>query len=281
MRLSIDVIGTAQLNDWDERLDTVTRGLLGVSVACARCHDHKFDPIRQMDYAKLTSVFASTARALRPYFEIDPKTETRFMWVYQRMFDLHYTANLLESDPGSKPEQAALQVGKFRKELSELQAEIDEMSKQYPQIAAYIKTVPYPGEKRPDQRNPDGTLKKEEKTPDEKRVRPADVIPNPERAPKKDGDGRPRKRIDPLAPFLDSVYDAGIWWNLKEPDLTFFDATPGKPRDLPLYRGGNLGTPTDPHLADFRSCSRKATQTSRTGPAVSSLARRYFPMRRP
>jgi len=104
-----------------------------------------------MDYAKVTSVLASTARALRPYFEIDPKTESRFMWVYQRMFDLHYTANLLESNPGSKPEQTVRQVGKFRQELSELQAEIDEMSKEYPQIAAYIKTVPYPGEKRPAQ----------------------------------------------------------------------------------------------------------------------------------
>ena len=113
VRLSIDVIGTLQLNDWDERLDTVTRGLLGLSVSCARCHDHKFDPIRQMDYAKLTSVFASTSRALRPFFEIDPKTETRFMWVYQRMFDLHYTANLLEGDPGSKPEQAERQVRKY------------------------------------------------------------------------------------------------------------------------------------------------------------------------
>ena len=117
VRLSIDVIGTLQLNDWDERLDTMTRGLLGLSVSCARCHDHKFDPIRQMDYARLTSVFASTSRALRPFFEIDPKTETRFMWVYQRMFDLHYTANLLEGDPGSKPEQAERQVKTFRQEL--------------------------------------------------------------------------------------------------------------------------------------------------------------------
>jgi hypothetical protein len=276
VRLSLDVVGTAQLNDWDERLDTVTRGLMGVSVACARCHDHKFDPIRQMDYAKLLSVFASTARALRPYFEIDPKTETRFMWVYQRMFDLHYTANLLESDPGSKPEQAARQVGKYRQELSELQAEIDEMSKQYPEMAAYIKTVPYPGEKRPDQRNPDGTLKKEEKTPDEKRVRPADVIPNPERVQKKDGDGRPRKRIDPLAPFLDSVYDAGIWWNLEEPDLTFLDATPGKPRDLPLYRGGNLGTPTDPARRGFPLVLAKGDTDFKNGSGRLELGEKIF-----
>ena len=250
VRLSIDVIGTLQLNDWDERLDTVTRGLLGVSVACARCHDHKFDPIRQMDYARLTSVFASTSRALRPFFEIDPKTETRFMWIYQRMFDLHYTANLLEGDPGSKLEQAERQVKKFRQELEELQAEIDAMSKEYPQIAEYIETVPYPGERPPEQRNPDGTLKKREPVSDEKRARPADQIPNPERV-QTQGGGGPRKRIDPQAPFLNSVYDAGVWWNTSEPDLTFFDVTPGTPRDLPLYRGGNLGTPADPAPRGF------------------------------
>ena len=49
---------------------------------------------------RLASVFASTSRALRPFFDIDPKTETRFMWVSQRMFDLHYTANLLRKRPG-------------------------------------------------------------------------------------------------------------------------------------------------------------------------------------
>jgi hypothetical protein len=276
VRLSIDVIGTIQLNDWDERLDTVTRGLLGLSVACARCHDHKFDPIRQMDYAKLTSVFASTARALRPYFEIDPKTETRFMWVYQRMFDLHYTANLLESDPGSKPEQAVRQVAKFRQELKELQAEIDAMSKEYPQIAAYIKTVPYPGEKPPEQRNPDGTLKKQEKVPDEQRVRPADQIPNPERAQNQGAGGGPRKRIDPQAPFLDSIYDAGVWWNTSEPDLTFFDATPGRPRDLPLYRGGNLGTPTDPAPRGFPLVLAKGDADFKNGSGRLELGEKIF-----
>ena len=276
VRLSIDVIGTLQLNDWDERLDTVTRGLLGLSVSCARCHDHKFDPIRQLDYARLTSVFASTSRSLRPFFEIDPKTETRFMWVYQRMFDLHYTANLLEGDPGSKPEQAERQVGKFREELRQLQAEIDAMAKEYPQIAEYIKTVPYPGEKPPEQRNPDGTLKKREPTPDDTRARPADQIPNPERVQDAGGGGGPRKRIDPQAPFLNSIYDAGVWWNTSEPDLTFFDVTPGKPRDLPLYRGGNLGTPTDPAPRGFPMVLTKTGGDFTNGSGRLELGEKIF-----
>ncbi len=36
-----------------------------------------------------------------------------------------------------------------------------------------------------------------------------------------------------------------MWWDDSEPDLTFFNAKPGVPRDLPLYRGGNLSSPGD------------------------------------
>jgi cytochrome c553 len=275
VRLSVDVVGTLQLNDWDERLDTVSRGVLGLSIACARCHDHKFDPIQQKDYARLTSVFASTSRALRPFFEIDPKTETRFMWVYQRMFDLHYTANLLESDPGSKPEQAARQVKKFREELTLLQAEIDAMAKEYPQIAEYIKTVPYPGEKPPDARNPDGTLKKRDPVADDKRPRPADQVPNEQRV-QNQSDGAPRKRIDPKAPFLNSIYDAGVVFDSSEPDLTFFNAMPGVPRDLPLFRGGNLGTPGDPAPRGFPLVLAKGSADFHNGSGRLELGEKIF-----
>jgi hypothetical protein len=44
----------------DEQIDTTTRVFLGTSVACARCHDHKFDPIRQSDYYAMAGIFRST-----------------------------------------------------------------------------------------------------------------------------------------------------------------------------------------------------------------------------
>jgi hypothetical protein len=44
----------------DDRIDVVTRGLLGLTVTCARCHDHKFDPIPTRDYYALHGVFASS-----------------------------------------------------------------------------------------------------------------------------------------------------------------------------------------------------------------------------
>jgi cytochrome c553 len=44
----------------DEQIDVATRATLGLSIACARCHDHKFDPIPTEDYYALAGIFRST-----------------------------------------------------------------------------------------------------------------------------------------------------------------------------------------------------------------------------
>ena len=44
----------------DDRIDVICRGLMSLTVTCARCHDHKFDPIPAQDYYSLYSVLAST-----------------------------------------------------------------------------------------------------------------------------------------------------------------------------------------------------------------------------
>jgi mono/diheme cytochrome c family protein len=44
----------------DEQIDVVTKAFLGVTVSCARCHDHKFDPVTAEDYYALAGVFRST-----------------------------------------------------------------------------------------------------------------------------------------------------------------------------------------------------------------------------
>jgi hypothetical protein len=44
----------------DEQIDTIGRGFLGMSLGCARCHDHKFDPVPTADYYALAGIFSST-----------------------------------------------------------------------------------------------------------------------------------------------------------------------------------------------------------------------------
>jgi len=78
----------------DDQIDTVTRGLLGLTVACARCHDHKYDPIGTEDYYALYGIFAATERP--------------------------YVLPLIE-DPASVPDGVAFEarMGKARDELEQ------------------------------------------------------------------------------------------------------------------------------------------------------------------
>ncbi len=48
------------MDNIDEQIDVVSRSLLGLTVSCARCHDHKFDPIPTTDYYALAGIFYST-----------------------------------------------------------------------------------------------------------------------------------------------------------------------------------------------------------------------------
>jgi cytochrome c553/mono/diheme cytochrome c family protein len=56
----------ASLDELDDRIDTLARGFLGLTIACARCHDHKFDPISQQDYYALAGIFKSSAYREEP-----------------------------------------------------------------------------------------------------------------------------------------------------------------------------------------------------------------------
>ena len=133
LRLSGEVIGTFLTDDWDERIDAVSRGVLGVSMACARCHDHKFDPITQKDYYALMGVFASTVRVERPMFQVDPKVEQRYMWLQRQLFDLAYSINLLGNE-GTTFTNGAEKAVKWKAEMEAYKAEATALLKDYPQL---------------------------------------------------------------------------------------------------------------------------------------------------
>jgi hypothetical protein len=65
----------------DDRIDAVTRGLLGITVACARCHDHKFDPIPSKDYYSLYSILRTSASRRHRCSRVErPSAETGALW---------------------------------------------------------------------------------------------------------------------------------------------------------------------------------------------------------
>jgi hypothetical protein len=49
-----------RMDQVDEQIDTMSKAILGVTIACARCHDHKFDPISQREYYAIAGIFLST-----------------------------------------------------------------------------------------------------------------------------------------------------------------------------------------------------------------------------
>ncbi|MBI3409978.1 MAG: DUF1553 domain-containing protein [Planctomycetes bacterium] len=65
-----------QYLDRDDMLGTVFSAFLSTTLQCARCHDHKFDPIPQKEYYSLQAVFAGVDRANRAYDE-DPQLHSR------------------------------------------------------------------------------------------------------------------------------------------------------------------------------------------------------------
>jgi hypothetical protein len=67
-------VGERFINDrvliTDDRIDVIGRGLLGLTVGCARCHDHKFDPIPSRDYYAMYSILNSTDEPDEPAMPI-------------------------------------------------------------------------------------------------------------------------------------------------------------------------------------------------------------------
>ncbi len=76
----------ARAGDLDDMVTQVVTATMGVTIHCARCHDHKIDPISQRDYYSLWSVFAGVKRDNR---EVDPTESRRLRAERERLIGLH------------------------------------------------------------------------------------------------------------------------------------------------------------------------------------------------
>ena len=225
LRLSKDVTETIFTDAWDERVDAVSRGLLALTVGCARCHDHKFDPILTKDYYAMAGMFASTTAAPRPLANLDKETERKFMYTSQQLFYLSYMANLMSGEPGSKPEEAAKKSAQFTQEMLKVRDSMAFLKESHPEMWAYLDNlvrIPRP--------KPPGDV------PDTKAAKPPAPVPMPAGA-------RRRRASASDLPFTQSVFDAGIWIDGSDPDLTKIDIRPGVARDMHILPHANVAAP--------------------------------------
>src|ERR1017187_4532241 len=115
---------TAQViaDELDDRVDTLTRGLLGLTVACARCHDHKYDPIPTRDYYSLAAAYNGSNLTVTPL--ADAKTVEQFRTWEKQVKELE--AKLKGIGKAKKP------ADNDKKPRVDLQVELDRLRKDAP-----------------------------------------------------------------------------------------------------------------------------------------------------
>lgn len=114
----------ARYNDRDDMIMNTMSSFLSLTVHCARCHDHKFDPITQREYYSLQAVFAGVDRADRPY-DLDAKTARARRQLLEEQAALQKRLTVIEAQRTniSNPRLASLnlQLEKMRSALADLE----------------------------------------------------------------------------------------------------------------------------------------------------------------
>jgi hypothetical protein len=119
LKLDHKVIKQVVAEEWEERIEALSGALLGLTVACARCHDHKFDPVTQQDYYALAGVLASIRQEDLPIIAPDlaaPAAEAR-----RRVTDLQNQIDKLA--------KAKEQTDDLKQKQEELRRQIDEQKR--------------------------------------------------------------------------------------------------------------------------------------------------------
>jgi hypothetical protein len=145
----------------DEQIDTVGRALLGMTFGCARCHDHKFDPITTADYYGLAGIFKSTrtmesfTKIARWHENVLPSEQTRTLLTnYEtQKAELNAKINSLveEADaqltasgmavPSSTKEREALYAAETKSEIEKLRKELEALEKSPPELPSAMGTA--------------------------------------------------------------------------------------------------------------------------------------------
>lgn len=121
LQLPPEVIKTTVADEWEERMDAVGRTFLGLTLGCARCHDHKSDPITQADYYALAGVFASvriTDRTTLPEDLWKPVSQAR-----QKVARLKAEVQVIQKKPKAslKPEDEE-RIRRLQEEIREIES---------------------------------------------------------------------------------------------------------------------------------------------------------------
>ena len=118
-----------QMDIVDDQIDTIGRSILGLTLGCARCHDHKFDPIPTVDYYGLAGIFKSTRVMLT--YRVDSK------WNSRALGDAKLESRLEHLEGELDRLDKAVVLGNFigrEQERSKLAAELSKVKAEYARL---------------------------------------------------------------------------------------------------------------------------------------------------
>lgn len=130
----------------DEQIDTLGKATLGMSLGCARCHDHKFDPISTKDYYALAGVFASTesvrsAKGWRQGRSWHRVTLPLLDAQSERLLQKAYEETKQRAESGELEKEVAEQLKQAEEGLQKLRAERPEASGEIQQAEAAVEAA--------------------------------------------------------------------------------------------------------------------------------------------
>ncbi|MBL8870662.1 MAG: DUF1553 domain-containing protein [Planctomycetaceae bacterium] len=127
----------------DDRIDTVSRGLMGITASCARCHDHKYDPVPTADYYSLYGVFLNSSEQVErinssPEYEVG-LTKSSAAWEEE----LAKRQNALSQKLAQAREEASQRMRSRIKDYFVAQSELEKYPQEgFDQILATTDLIP-------------------------------------------------------------------------------------------------------------------------------------------
>ncbi len=110
-----------RMNELDDMINTTGTAFLGLTFGCARCHNHKFDPILQTDYYALQAVFAGVHHG-DAAVPASAETEQRIAALEQEIADLDQKLSRFQSTPTEGPTRPAVHAKRNVERFSPVQA---------------------------------------------------------------------------------------------------------------------------------------------------------------
>ena len=124
----------------DDKIDTLSRGILGLTVSCARCHDHKFDPVFTKDYYSLAGVFYNSRYAGRHWVS-SVEESSRYEYLAAQVKDQSTCIGNANRIKTNLPAEQVAEKEKQQKVIDQLTQTLETMKKNLPPVPEHVHTL--------------------------------------------------------------------------------------------------------------------------------------------